>query len=56
MSIKQNVQLFMFGSSSSVYGNNKDFKTDNPISFYAATKKCNEIISHSFAKLNYKNS
>ncbi|WP_440911615.1 NAD-dependent epimerase/dehydratase family protein [Candidatus Pelagibacter sp.] len=48
LSIKQNVELFMFGSSSSVYGNNKDLKTDNPISFYAATKKCNEIISHSF--------
>mgnify|MGYP000742307271 CR=1 FL=1 len=48
LSIKQNVELFMFGSSSSVYGNNKNSNTDNPISFYAATKKCNEIISHSF--------
>ena len=48
MSIKNKVKLFLFGSSSSVYGNNKNFNTDNPISFYAATKKCNEIISHSF--------
>ncbi len=48
LSIKHNVELFMFGSSSSVYGNNKNSNSDNPISFYAATKKCNEIISHSF--------
>tara|TARA_Y100000591_G_scaffold33500_1_gene24871 strand:- start:200 stop:1141 length:942 start_codon:yes stop_codon:yes gene_type:complete len=48
LSIKHNVELFIFGSSSSVYGNNKNSSTDNPISFYAATKKCNEIISHSF--------
>tara|TARA_B100001121_G_C18646767_1_gene602082 strand:- start:548 stop:1489 length:942 start_codon:yes stop_codon:yes gene_type:complete len=48
LSIKHNVKLFMFGSSSSVYGNNKNSNSDNPISFYAATKKCNEIISHSF--------
>ena len=48
LSIKNRVNLFLFGSSSSVYGNNKNFNTDNPISFYAATKKCNEIISHSF--------
>ena len=48
MSIKYKTKIFLFGSSSSVYGNNKNFNTDNPISFYAATKKCNEIISHSF--------
>lgn len=48
LSIKYNIKAFLFGSSSSVYGNNKNNITDNPISFYAATKKCNEIISHSF--------
>ena len=29
---------------------NKTNNTDSPISFYAATKKCNEIIAHSFSK------
>ena len=48
LSIKNKVKLFLFGSSSSVYGNNKNLNTDNPISFYASTKKCNEIIAHSF--------
>jgi UDP-glucuronate 4-epimerase len=48
LTIKYKINGFLFGSSSSVYGNNNDDNTDNPISFYAATKKCNEIISHSF--------
>ena len=48
LSIKYNIKLFIFGSSSSVYGNSKKQETDYPISFYAASKKCNEIISHSF--------
>ncbi len=48
LTIKNKVNLFLFGSSSSVYGNSKKFESDKPISFYAATKKCNEIISHSF--------
>lgn len=49
--ISNKIKLLIFGSSSSVYGNmnkNKNNFTDNPISFYAATKKCNEIIAHSF--------
>ena len=47
----------VFASSSSVYGNSKasEFKesdfTDDPVSFYAATKKANEVIAHSYAKL-----
>lgn len=47
----------VFASSSSVYGNskNEDFResdsTDNPVSLYAATKKANEVIGHSYAKL-----
>ncbi len=48
LSIKHKAEIFLFGSSSSVYGNNKNGSSDNPISFYAATKKCNEIISHSY--------
>ena len=47
----------VFASSSSVYGNSKasEFKetdfTDDPVSLYAATKKSNEVIGHSYAKL-----
>lgn len=48
LSIKYNIKLFIFGSSSSVYGNSRKQETDYPISFYAASKKCNEIIAHSF--------
>ena len=42
-------------SSSSVYGDNKKFplnennNTDFPISFYAATKKSNEVMAHSYS-------
>ena len=48
LSLKYNVKLLIFGSSSSVYGDEKGNESNYPISFYAATKKCNEIISHSF--------
>ena len=47
----------VFASSSSVYGNSaaSEFKetdcTDDPVSLYAATKKSNEVIGHSYAKL-----
>ena len=47
----------VFASSSSVYGNsrNESFKetdpTDDPVSLYAATKKANEVVGHSYAKL-----
>jgi UDP-glucuronate 4-epimerase len=47
----------LYASSSSVYGNNssKKFKenlnTDKPISFYAATKKSNEILAHSYSEV-----
>lgn len=50
-------QHLVFASSSSVYGNsrNESFSetdpTDDPISFYAATKKANEVVGHSYAKL-----
>lgn len=51
------VKHLVYASSSSVYGANKSipFKTtdnvDHPISFYAATKKCNELMAHSYSHL-----
>ena len=53
----QGVQHLVYASSSSVYGGNKKvpFSTedpvDHPISLYAATKKSNELLAHSYAKL-----
>ena len=53
----KNVQNFIFASSSSVYGGNQKtpFKetdnVDHPISFYAATKKSNEIMAHAYSHL-----
>lgn len=47
----------VYASSSSVYGGNvkvpfsETDETDRPVSFYAATKKSNELLSHSYAKL-----
>lgn len=47
----------VYASSSSVYGGNKKvpFSTedpvDHPVSLYAATKKSNELLAHSYAKL-----
>ena len=51
------VKHLVFASSSSVYGKNakvpfaEDDRTDEPISFYAATKKANEVMAHSYAQL-----
>ena len=51
------VKHLVFASSSSVYGSNKkvpystEDKTDHPVSLYAATKKANELIAYSYAKL-----
>ena len=51
------VEHFVYASSSSVYGGNKkvpfsvDDKVDNPVSLYAATKKSNELLAHSYSKL-----
>ncbi|MDD7455330.1 MAG: NAD-dependent epimerase/dehydratase family protein [Bacteroidales bacterium] len=47
----------VFASSSSIYGDQKevpfreDFKTDSPVSLYAATKKSNELLAYSYAHL-----
>ena len=54
---KFNVKNFLFASSSSVYGGNKNLpfneidSVDHPVSLYAATKKSNEIIAHSYSHL-----
>ena len=51
------VKHFLFASSSSVYGNNEKIpysendNTDHPVSLYAATKKADEVIGYSYAKL-----
>jgi len=50
-------QHLIFASSSSVYGLNSmvpfsvNQHTDHPVSLYAATKKANEVIAHSYAHL-----
>ncbi|KPE50438.1 GDP-mannose 4,6-dehydratase [Chryseobacterium indologenes] len=52
-----NVKKFICASSSSVYGNNEKIpfeetdNVDNPISPYAATKKCGEILGHVYHNL-----
>ncbi len=51
------VEHLLFASSSSVYGLNQKIpfsvedKTDRPVSLYAATKKSNELMAHSYSKL-----
>ena len=51
------VEHLMFASSSSVYGLNskapfsEDDKVDCPVSFYAASKKSNELMAHAYSKL-----
>jgi len=48
---------FLYASSSSVYGNNTKIPfavedtVDHPISLYAATKKSNELIAHTYSHL-----
>ncbi|MCQ2171329.1 MAG: GDP-mannose 4,6-dehydratase [Bacteroidales bacterium] len=51
------VEHLVYASSSSVYGGNtkvpfsEEDKVDNPVSLYAATKKSNELLAHSYSKL-----
>ena len=51
------VSNLSYASSSSVYGTNTSMpfrvsdKTDTPVSLYAATKKSNELMAHSYAHL-----
>nr|WP_319269297.1 NAD-dependent epimerase [uncultured Draconibacterium sp.] len=52
-----NIQHLVYASSSSVYGNSKkmplsvDDTVDNPVSLYAATKKSNELMAHTYSHL-----
>ncbi len=49
------VEHLIFASSSSVYGANQNMpftehdSTEHPVSFYAATKKANEMMAHNYA-------
>lgn len=51
------VKHLFYASSSSVYGNNKklpfsvDDNVDHPISLYAATKKSNELMAHTYTHI-----
>ena len=51
------VEHLVYASSSSVYGNNKKVPfeesdyVDNPVSLYAATKKSNELLAHTYSHL-----
>ena len=51
------VEHLVYASSSSIYGANKKIpysvedKVDNPVSLYAATKKTDELLAHSYSKL-----
>ncbi|WP_417431376.1 NAD-dependent epimerase [Halpernia sp.] len=52
-----NVKKLVYASSSSVYGSNKKVpfsvndNVDHPISLYAATKKSNELMAHTYSHL-----
>ncbi len=54
---RRSVQNFIYASSSSVYGNNPKSpfseadNVDHPVSLYAATKKSNELIAHTYSHL-----
>ena len=51
------IKHLIFASTSSVYGNNSKFplteqmNTDQPLSFYAATKKSNEVMAYSYSNI-----
>jgi UDP-glucuronate 4-epimerase len=53
----QKVSRLVYASSSSVYGGNKEMpfseshQVDHPISLYAATKKANELMGHTYSHL-----
>jgi UDP-glucuronate 4-epimerase len=55
--IKHSVEHFVYASSSSVYGANtrtpfsEDDSADHPLSLYAATKRSNELVAHSYSNL-----
>ena len=57
LSAKYKANHFIYASSSSVYGGNKKTPfsekdpVDHPVSLYAATKRSNELIAHSYSHL-----
>jgi UDP-glucuronate 4-epimerase len=57
LSQERKVENFVYASSSSVYGSNKKVpfsvrdRVDHPISLYAATKKANELVAHTYSHL-----
>lgn len=54
---KKDICKVVYASSSSVYGGNKkvpfseDDRVDNPVSLYAATKRCNELMAYTYHQL-----
>jgi UDP-glucuronate 4-epimerase len=52
-----NLKRLVYGSSSSIYGNSNEVpfsetaNVDKPISLYAATKKSNELMAHTYSHL-----
>lgn len=54
---QKNIEHLIFASSSSVYGGNTQLpcselhSVDHPLSLYAATKKSNELMAHSYSHL-----
>lgn len=54
---RQQIQHLVFASSSSVYGANRNVPSsvhdnvDHPLSLYAATKKANELMAHTYSHL-----
>ncbi|WP_313386838.1 NAD-dependent epimerase [Chishuiella sp.] len=52
-----NIKHFVYASSSSVYGENEKIpfgendQVDHPVSLYAATKKANELMAHTYSHL-----
>ena len=54
---KNKIHHLIFASTSSVYGDskkfplNEDFDTNHPLSFYAATKKSNEVMAYSYSNI-----
>ncbi len=57
LSREAKIKKLIFASTSSVYGANKlspfaeDHNTDQPIQYYAATKKSNEVMAYSYSSL-----
>ncbi len=54
---RKKIRHFLYASTSSVYGDNKnyplkeDYSASHPMSIYAATKRSNELIAHSYSSL-----